>query len=189
MALLVVLESLTPAERVAFVLHDVFALPFGEIAEIVGRSPDATRRLASSARRHVREARSRPVAPSDHDRLVAAFRLACENGDLGALIAILDPDVVSVSDGGGIVRAALRPVHGADNVARFLLGILQKQPGLRVEDRAVNGERGLVVLAGDPAADQPRDQVSAIVSLGTDATSIRNVWIMLNPDKLRAWNR
>ena len=123
MALLVVLESLTPAERVAFVLHEVFGVPFAEIGEIVGRSPEATRQLASSARRHIRDLRSRPTDAAEHARLVTAFRRACEVGDLDALVRILDPDVTSTSDGGGKVRAALRPIVGAENVARFLLGV------------------------------------------------------------------
>lgn len=181
MALLVVLESLTPAERVAFVLHEVFGVPFAEIAEIVGRSPEATRQLASSPRRHIRDFRSRPADASEHARLVTAFRLACESGDLDALVGILDPGVTSVSDGGGKVRAALRPVVGADNVARFLLGILQKATDITVEERDVNGEAGLVIGRGD--------QVVGIVALGTDSGRIRDVWIMMNPDKLEAWNR
>ena len=190
MALLVVLESLTPAERVAFVLHEVFAVPFAEIAEIVGRSPDATRQLASSARRHIRELRVRPAEASEHARLVRAFRLACEHGDLDALVALLDPEVTSVSDGGGRVRAALRPIVGADNVARFLLGVLRNAPDLAVEELEVNGELGLVVRAGD--------LVVGTVSLGTESGAagvadgecrIRNVWITVNPDKLVAWTR
>ena len=181
MALLVVLESLTPAERVAFVLHEVFGVPFAEIAEIVGRSPEATRQLASSARRHIRDLRSRPTDASEHARLVTAFRLACESGDLDALVGILDPGVTSVSDGGGKVRAALRPVVGADNVARFLLGILQKATDITVGECDVNGEPGLVIGRGD--------QVVGIVALGTDSGRIRDVWIMMNPDKLEAWNR
>lgn len=181
MALLVVLESLTPAERVAFVLHEVFAVPFAEIAEIVGRSPEATRQLASSARRHIRDLRARPAEASEHARLVTAFRQACEGGDLDALVAILDPEVTTVSDGGGRVRAALRPVVGADNVARLLLGILRKSPGLTADEEEVNGELGLVVRAGD--------HVVGTVSLGTSDGRVRNVWMILNPEKLEAWNR
>ncbi|WP_448003437.1 RNA polymerase sigma factor SigJ [Agromyces bauzanensis] len=181
MALLVVLESLTPAERVAFVLHEVFGVPFAEIAEIVGRSPEATRQLASSARRHIRDLRTRPTDASEHARLVTAFRLACESGDLDTLVGILDPEVTSVSDGGGKVRAALSPVVGADNVARFLLGILRKATDITVEERDVNGEPGLVVRRGA--------QVVGIIALGTDRGRIREVWIVMNPDKLEAWNR
>ena len=181
MALLVVLESLTPAERVAFVLHEVFGVPFAEIADIVGRSPEATRQLASSARRHIRDLRARPTDASEHARVVTAFRLACESGDLGALVAVLDPDVTSVTDGGGKVRAALRPVAGADNVARFILGVLRKQPDLTIDEEEVNGEPGFVVRAGE--------QVVGTVSLGVADGRIRNVWMVMNPDKLAAWNR
>lgn len=181
MALLVVLESLTPAERVAFVLHEVFGVPFAEIADIVGRSPEATRQLASSARRHVRDLRARPTDASEHARLVTAFRLACESGDLDALVAVLDPDVTSVSDGGGKVRAALRPVVGSDNVARFILGVLRKAPDLTIDEEEVNGELGFVVRAGD--------QVVGTVSLGVADGRIRDIWMVMNPDKLAAWNR
>ena len=181
MALLVVLESLTPAERVAFVLHEVFGVPFAEIADIVGRSPEATRQLASSARRHIRDLRARPTDASEHSRVVTAFRLACESGDLDALVAVLDPDVTSVTDGGGKVRAALRPVAGADNVARFILGVLRKQPDLTIDEEEVNGEPGFVVRAGE--------QVVGTVSLGVADGRIRNVWMVMNPDKLAAWNR
>ena len=182
MALLVVLESLTPPERVAYVLHEVFSVPFAEIAEIVDRSPAATRQLAASARRHIRESRRRPATVSEHDRLVTAFREACENGDLEALVGILDPQVVSVSDGGGRVRAALRPVVGADHVARFLLGVLAKaSPGTTIEQREVNGRAGFAVTDGG--------RVTGVVALGTTEGGIRDLWIMLNPDKLHAWNR
>ena len=181
MALLVVLESLTPAERVAYVLHEVFGVPFAEIADIVGRSPEATRQLASSARRHIRDLRARPTDASEHARVVTAFRLACESGDLQALVAVLDPDVTSVSDGGGKVRAALRPVVGADNVARFILGVLRKGPDLTIDEELVNGEPGFVVRAGD--------QVVGTVSLGVADGRIHDIWMVLNPDKLAAWNR
>nr|BFF10207.1 hypothetical protein GCM10025699_15100 [Microbacterium flavescens] len=121
-ALLVVLESLTPAERVAFVLHDVFGVPFAEIAETVGRTPDAARQLASQARRRVRERRAGAATREEHDAVARAFAAAAATGDLAALVAILDPDVVLRADGGGLVSAARRPVFGADRVARFLLG-------------------------------------------------------------------
>ncbi|WP_308799014.1 RNA polymerase sigma factor SigJ [Agromyces silvae] len=197
MALLVVLEALTPAERVVFVLHEVFALPFPEIAEIVERSPAATRQLATSARRHLRDARSRPASAVDHDRLVTAFRLACEAGDLAALIAVLDPAVVSTSDGGGKVRAARRPVEGAEGVARFLLGILAKRPDVSIEERAVNGRLGFVVVNRDGGVEAVMQfGVSGAVTTGAtgatgaaapDTARIGRIWIVLNPDKLRAF--
>ena len=146
-ALLVVLESMTPAERVAFVLHDVFAVPFAEIAEIVGRSPVAVRQLATSARRRVADSRSRTVARAEHDRVVAALGAAAASGDLAALVSVLDPDVVLRSDGGGLVTAARKPVLGADHVARFLLGLLAKNTDDQVEplettDGAIGGRVG-----------------------------------------------
>ncbi len=143
-ALLVVLETLTPAERTAVVLHDLFGMPFDEVAGVAGRTPAAVRQLASRARRHVRERASRPAAdPAEHRRVVDAFAAAASSGDLAALVAVLDPDVVLVSDGGGVVTSARRPVHGADRVARFLLGVLAKaQPGDRAEEVLVNGHPG-----------------------------------------------
>ena len=113
-ALLTVLEQLTPAERTAFVLHDVFDVPFREVAEIVGRTPEAVRQLASRARRHVsRERPRRPVSADEHRRLVEAFARATQEGDVEGLIALLDPDVTFVADGGGAAIAARKPLHGA----------------------------------------------------------------------------
>ncbi|MCQ0021270.1 sigma factor-like helix-turn-helix DNA-binding protein [Actinomadura madurae] len=114
MALLVVLERLSPAERTAFVLHDVFGVPFPEIAEVVGRTPAAVRQLASRARRQVEDGRPRtPVTEAEQRELVTAFAAACQNGDLPGLIALLDPDVVLRGDGGGQGRhAAARRAGG-----------------------------------------------------------------------------
>ena len=104
-ALLTVLEQLSPAERTAFVLHDVFDVPFGDVAEVVGRTPEAVRQLASRARRHVRRERPRFAASRDeHERAVRAFARAVAEGDLEGLVAVLDPDVVWTSDGGGRAR-------------------------------------------------------------------------------------
>lgn len=180
MALLVVLESLTPAERVAFVLHDVFGLPFAEIAGIVGRSPDAARQLASSARRHVRDRRQGAAAPAQHTEVVRAFREAARTGDLAGLTRLLDPDVTAISDGGGRIRAALRPVRGADRVGRFLVGALSKRPAMVVEERQVNGETGLVFRSEGEGV--------GVVTLAVLAGRIHDVWLMLNPEKLGAWS-
>jgi len=149
-ALLVVLETLSPAERTAFVLHDLFGVPFGEVATVVGRSADAVRQLASRARRHVRSRGSwSPVDAAEHRRVVTAFSLAVETGDLGALIGVLDPDVVLVSDGGGLVSAARRPVLGADRVARFMLGVMAKGlPDGAIAAVNVNGAAGLALYRG-----------------------------------------
>ncbi|WP_078714307.1 RNA polymerase sigma factor SigJ [Agreia bicolorata] len=185
-ALLVVLESLSPAERVVFVLHDVFAVPFGEIADIVGRTPDACRQLATSARRHVRERRAGRVSTAVHDEVVQAFVAACRGGDLAALTAVLDPAVELRSDGGGFVSAARKPVRGALNVARFLLGIMEKQP-----DTVVAAE-----LTGDGIALRfgpgSGDTVAGVLNLHvrqneSGAPHIADVWIAMNPEKLTLW--
>ena len=181
MALLVVLDSLTPAERVAFVLHDVFALSFDEIAEIVGRTPQACRKLASSARAHVRDRRARESSPDAHTRVVQEFWAACQTGDLDLLITMLDPDVVTRSDGGGKIRAALRPVLGPDRTARFVLGIIDKNVQNQLEPRVetVNGLTGVVFR---------RDGVVAVVvSVNVQDDKITDVWLTLNPDKLAYW--
>jgi RNA polymerase sigma factor (sigma-70 family) len=118
LALLVVLETLTPAERLAFVLHDVFAVPFDEVADVVGRSPAAARQLASRARRRVREGAPQPDADlAVQRRVVDAFLLAARSGDLQALLQLLDPDVVLRTDGGGTGPLARPPVVGAEAVA------------------------------------------------------------------------
>jgi RNA polymerase sigma-70 factor (ECF subfamily) len=192
-ALLVVLESLSPAERVAFVLHDVFAVPFAEIASIVGRSTDACRQLATTARRHVRERRAGRVSTAVHDDVVRTFIAACAGGDLAALTAVLDPAVELRSDGGGFVSAARRPVVGALNVARFLLGILEKQPAADVEQRVTAD--GITLTFGFDG------MVAGVVTLGVGApatpppagqahppAAVCNVWIMMNPEKLTLWN-
>ena len=178
-ALLVVLESLTPAERVAFVLHDVFGVPFAQIAETVGRSPDAARQLASQARRRVRERRPGSASRAEHDAVAQAFAAALATGDLGTLVAVLDPDVVLRSDGGGRVSAARRPVLGADRVGRFLLGVPRLQPGATVE--ATQTADGLAFLVRmDGRAD-------SIVSVAVAGGVVTDVWIVRNPDKLTLW--
>src|SRR5689334_18302451 len=120
MAFLVVLDSMTPAQRVAFILHDVFGYAFAEVAQIVGRTPAACRQLASSARHRVRAAQA-PAAPAARQaRLVREFKAAWEARDISALIGLLDPDATVVADGGGLVSAALHPIEGAGQIARYL---------------------------------------------------------------------
>jgi RNA polymerase sigma-70 factor, ECF subfamily len=181
-ALLVVLESLTPAERTAWVLHEVFGLPFAEIASVVGRSADAVRQLAARARAHLAAEKPRlDVGSAEHDQAVMAFLAAAGGGDVNALIAALDPDVVLTSDGGGVVSAALRPVHGADSVARFVLGIAAKQaPDEVVQVVSVNGAIGLGVVRGE--------RLTNVMSLTVSGGKVVRVDIVRAPDKLaRAW--
>lgn len=146
-ALLVALERLTPAERTSWVLHDLFGVPFDEVADVVGRTPAAVRQAASRARRNVRDSAPRlRIDPTEHRRTVEAFLTAAAGGDVGALVAVLDPAVVLTSDGGGVVNAARRPVHGPDRVARFILGILQRMDaaGATVEEVVAQGAPALL---------------------------------------------
>lgn len=179
MGMLVVLDSVTPAERVAFVLHDVFGTPFTEIAETVGRSPAACRQLASSARRRLAERRPVGGTTTEHRQVVSAFREACETGDLDSLVALLDPAVESRSDGGGKVRAALRPITGADKVARFLLGLLRREPDVELVEDDINGTPGVTVsIAGTTIAVLAADVRDGLIT---------DLWLVVNPDKLHAW--
>ncbi|MFE3585870.1 sigma factor, partial [Streptomyces vinaceus] len=148
MAFLVVLESMTPAERVAFVLHDVFRYPFAEIAGIVARSPAACRQLAASGRRRVRcaqpPASTATATAAGQAALVRHFKEAWEAGDIKALVGLLDPDATMVADGGGLAGAALRPVEGGERIARYLIHMAAKAPGLTLLERTVNGVPGLL---------------------------------------------
>jgi RNA polymerase sigma-70 factor (ECF subfamily) len=183
MALLVVLEAMTPAERVAFILHDVFHYPFEEIGRIVGRSSAACRQLASSARHRV-DGSSGVATPSpDQARLVTAFARAWEAQDVRALVDLLDPDATVVADGGGLVNAARRPIRGADRLARFLAQLGRKGEALGVElaEATVNGQPGLTGrMAGE---------IVLVLAFGVEQGRIRNLWAMVNPEKLRPWNQ
>jgi RNA polymerase sigma-70 factor (ECF subfamily) len=181
-ALLVVLESLTPAERTAWVLHDLFGLPFTHVAGAVGRSPDAVRQLAARARAHLRDSAPRvDVDPSEHARVVSSFLAAAAGGDLAALVAVLDPDVMFTADGGGQVTAALRPVRGADRVARFVVGIAAKNTDERVRVVTVNGVPGIGMYRGDV--------LSGVVSLSVVDGRITRIDYVRAPDKLRSSTR
>ncbi|MBM7515567.1 RNA polymerase sigma factor SigJ [Nocardioides nitrophenolicus] len=140
-ALAVVLESLSPAERTAWVLHDVFGMGFAEVADVVGRTPAAVRQLASRARAHLTAQPARfEIDRSAHEAVLGRFLAAAAGGDLAALLEVLDPDVVCTSDGGGVVNAARRPVLGAERVARFLVGLVAKYVGdVEVELVEANG--------------------------------------------------
>ncbi|WP_262387191.1 RNA polymerase sigma factor SigJ [Streptomyces sp. TRM49041] len=181
MGLLVVLETMTPAERVAFVLHDVFGMPFDDIADTVGRTPAACRQLASSARRRLRAARPDTDPVDRHRRVVSAFREACETGDFDTLVTLLDPMAQSHSDGGGKVRAALRPVTGRDKVARLVSGLLRKDPGLAFSEETVNGRPGLAVRAESGTT-------IAVIAIDVAGGLITSLWMTVNPDKLHTWN-
>jgi RNA polymerase sigma factor (sigma-70 family) len=178
LALLVVLETLTPAERLAFVLHDVFAVPFDEIAAVVGRSPTAARQLASRARRRVQAAKPQPDADlAVQRRVVDAFLAAARGGDFEALLSLLDPDVVLRTDGGGRGPLARPPVTGAAEVAAVLQSRAQTFAPLG-RQVTVNGGPGLVI--------GPPGKVIAVVGLTVVDGRIREIDIVGDPAKLRA---
>ena len=179
MAFLVILDSMTPAERVAFLLHDVFRYPFAEVAEVVGRTPAACRQLASSARRRVEAAQSVETPTAQRAGVVRGFKQAWEAKDIAALIGLLDPDVTAVADGGGLVSAVLEPIHGGEQVARIAVEIVSRAPDMTILERTVNGQPGLVAR---------QDGVTvAVLAFDVAGDRIRHIWAVRNPEKLRAW--
>lgn len=179
-AMLAVLQRLTPAERTAFILHDVFAVPFVEIAETVGRTPAGVRQLASRARRRVREeAPSRSTDRSEHQRAVEAFLAASTGGDFTRLLKILDPDVVWRSDGGGLVTAAKVPVVGHEKTAYFVQRVMQwiDLSTTRILRREVNGAPGLVMI--------DRTGLTIVLAFTVHDGFITEIDAVVNPEKLR----
>ena len=187
-ALLLTLDRLSPLERAAFLLHDVFDFSFGEVAATLERSEAACRQLAARARSHIREVRplgaaAPPQRPSEigakHEQLMSAFVAATRSGDLAALTQLLASDVRVISDGGGKVAAALNVLDGADRVARFLIGGTRK--GMRddytVRFAAINGLPGIVV-------NGPEGPVQT-AAFEIEGETIRVLYIVRNPDKLR----
>ena len=179
MAFLVMLDTMTPAERVALILHDVFGYPFADVAEITGRTPAACRQLASSARRRIR-APHPPAAPAALQAgIVRDFKNAWEARDIGALIALLDPAATATADGGGLASAAPRPIEGGEQVARYLADLASRAPSLTILERTVNGQPGLVAQ---------QDGVTVTVfAFDITAGRITRIWAIRNPEKLRPW--
>ncbi|TQM35592.1 RNA polymerase sigma factor SigJ [Pseudonocardia cypriaca] len=179
MAFLVVLESMTPAERVAFILHDVFGYPFAEVAEIVGRTPAACRQLASSARRRIRSAQPPPTPAAEMAGIVREFRKAWEAKDVQALIGLLDPDAVAIADGGGLVPAELRPLEGGERIAHTFVAFADRVPGITLLESTVNGQPGLVV--------QQEGVTVTVCAFAVAGGRITRMWAVRNPEKLRPW--
>ena len=179
MAFLVVLDSMTPAERVAFILHDVFRYPFPEVAEIVGRTPAACRQLASSARRRLSDAQVPAPPTARRAELIREFKQAWEATDIATLVNLLDPDVTAVADGGGVVIAALEPVHGGANVAEYFTGLPILDYGRTLVERTVNGQPGLVI--------QYEGVTETVIAFDIAGDRITNIWAIRNPEKLRPW--
>ncbi|GAA3243888.1 RNA polymerase sigma factor SigJ [Actinocorallia longicatena] len=178
LAMLVVLETLTPLERAVFVLHEVFGYAHPEIAEIIGRTPAAVRQLAHRAREHVQARRPRfPADPRTQRRVTEQFLTASLGGDLEGLLSMLAPDVTLWTDGGGRVGQALRPVHGRENVAGLLTSVTRtRPPELEIRYREVNGDPSAVLFS----ADEP----FAAMVLDIDGDRITGVYAVTNPDKL-----
>ena len=181
MAMLVVLASLSPLERAAFVLTEVFGMTGPEVAEALDRSPSAVRQLVHRARSHVEARQPRHLVDSDRHRAVTQrFLEAALTGDVEGLMSLLAPDVMLVSDGGGIKQAALRPIHSADKVLRWLLGVLGRYADreLGFEVRQINGEAALVLsLDGE---------VDSVGFLTVEDDLVTEMYLVRNPEKLGA---
>ncbi len=176
-AMLTVLETLGPTERAVFVLREVFDTPYDEIAETVGKTPAAVRQVARRAREHVDARRPRmQVSLAEQEHAVERFLDALQSGDLHRLLEVLAPDVVLVSDGGGIVPAARRPIEGADQVARFLSGFATVAPGAQVDTVLLNGAPAVRIDLEGAA--------NTAVSLAVQGGRISRIYAVRNPQKL-----
>ncbi len=180
MAFLVMLDSMTPSERVAFVLHDVFRYSFAEVAGITGRTPAACRQLASSARRRIRAAQA-PAAPAARQAgIVRAFKAAWEAKDIDAIIGLLDPAATAIADGGGLAVTFLSPIEGGEQIARAWIEIANRAPGnMAFLERMVNGQPGLVA--------QQDGVIVTVFAFDVAGDRIRHIWVVRNPEKLRRW--
>ncbi len=178
MAFLVVLDSLTPAERVSFVLHDIFRYTFNEIAEVVGRTPAACRQLASHARRRIDTSRTRPGA--ERADLVRSFKQAWESQDIEALVGLLDPEAVATADGGGLALAFLEPISGAGQIAAVWMEIAARAPEVTLQECSVNGQPGLI--------GQVDGTTVSVYAFDVADGRITRIWAVRNPEKLRPWS-
>jgi RNA polymerase sigma-70 factor, ECF subfamily len=178
MALLLVLESLSPVERAAYLLRRIFDYDYDVIAQILDKSELNCRQIVSRAEQRIHDQRPRfDSDPAQAERLTDAFLQACSTGDLNGLVQILASDAVLYSDGGGKVAAALAPVRGADKVARFFLGILKKAPpSMEIRRVRVNGQPGLITTI--------EGQLIHVLTLDVTDGRIANCFVVRNPDKL-----
>ncbi|RKN16544.1 sigma-70 family RNA polymerase sigma factor [Micromonospora musae] len=178
MAFLVVLESMTPAERVALVLHDVFRYPFAEIADVLDRTPAACKQLAASARRRVSVPRAPDTAVGQAD-VVRQVKRAWETRDIAALVGLLDPAAVMTADGGGMVDTVQRPIEGGERIARYMIAIADLAPEFELVQRSVNGVPGVVA--------QRAGAVMTVASFDVADGRVTRIWVVRNPEKLRPW--
>jgi RNA polymerase sigma-70 factor (ECF subfamily) len=172
---------LSPLERAAFLLHDVFDMPFADVAQTLDRTEAACRQLATRARQALRKERPAPPAPPEqHARLLAAFNEAVASGDVARLASLLRADAIMLSDGGGRKLAALNPIHGAEKIARFFIGVTRKnlaQYKVHIEPATINGSFGALLYL-----DGEFDQT---ISFAIDGDRIAAIYLVRNPDKLR----
>jgi RNA polymerase sigma-70 factor (ECF subfamily) len=181
MAFLVLLESLTPTERAVFLLHEVFSYDYAEIAEITGKSEPNCRQIFARARHHIDEGKPRFEASREQrDEVARRFFDAVDGGDLGSLLELLAPDVVMVGDGGGKGRASREPTHGAERVARFLLGLFRRahKEGTYGVPALVNGQPGAVAYDAE-------GRVASVFALDIADGLVQAVRSVVNPDKLQ----
>jgi RNA polymerase sigma-70 factor (ECF subfamily) len=176
-AMLLVLETLTPLERAAFVLREVFGFEYDEIAAATDRTPAAVRQLVSRARNHVQARRPRVEVPANTDQIIAEFFAAASTGEVEPLLALLAPDVVLHTDGGGKKKAALNPIHGPDKVARFLAAVMPQGVEIGVRTGVVNGAPSLFVYLDG--------ELDTIGTLTTEGGLVKDIYLVRNPDKLR----
>jgi RNA polymerase sigma-70 factor (ECF subfamily) len=179
-ALLLALDRLSPLERAAFLLHDVFDMPFADVARMIDRTEAACRQLATRARRAVKDARPAPAAtPDSHAALLRAFGEAVASGDVSRLAGLLRADAIALTDGGGRKSAALNPIMGADKVARFFIGLANKNAGrdISIKPIMINGTVGALVYADG--------ELDHSLSVAIDGERIAAIYIVRNPDKLR----
>jgi len=180
MAFLVLLESMTPPERVAFILHDVFRYPFAQVAEVTGRTPPACRQLASAARRRVRDSAAPATPAARQAGVIRAFKAAWAAKDIDALVGLLAPDATATADGGGRAVTFLRPIEGGEQVARAWVEIARRAAApMTLRERTVNGRPGLV-------AEQD-GRVLTVFAFDVAGMRIRHIWAVRNPEKLRRW--
>jgi RNA polymerase sigma-70 factor, ECF subfamily len=179
MAFMVILESLSPAERAVFLLHEVFDYGYGEIASFIGKEEAACRQLLHRAKAHVAASRPRYQASAEaHQNILQRFILAVGQGDMDGLLSLLAADAVAYSDGGGKASAALHPLVGVEAILRLLMGLRRLAPeGLAVHMRQINGQMALILCVNG--------LVESVTTLETDGEKIHVLRFMRNPDKLR----
>jgi RNA polymerase sigma-70 factor (ECF subfamily) len=180
MAFLLLLEKLTPAERAAFLLHDVFDYEYSEIAKILGKSETNCRQLLRRARQSVVKGRPRfDVSPAQHKKLLGEFLAASSSGQFLDLVALLSDDVVLYSDGGGKASAALNPIYGRDHVSRFLFGAVRKSVPSNVVTRfeEINGQPSIVYYSAD-------GRPGCVLNFDIADERIQNIYVVTNPEKL-----